>query len=129
MLLLFVSSITSYLLNNLILQVIYKYTRLVQLSLLLYRYAYTTSKQGSAIIGMYSWLAINLSGCGGDNVCHRRRLDPTMELITYSFVLYLQHGRHDVKCKPSIRMLKPRKRNRRKDRNHLKGNYHNQRNE
>ena len=22
-------------------------------------------------------------------------------LITYSFVLYLQHGRHDVKCKPS----------------------------
>ena len=23
-------------------------------------------------------------------------------IITYSFVLYLQHGRHDVKCKPSI---------------------------
>ena len=27
-----------------------------------------------------------------------------MELITYSFVLYLQHGRHDVKCKPSIKV-------------------------
>ena len=25
------------------------------------------------------------------------------ELITYSFMLYLQHGRHDVICKPSIR--------------------------
>ena len=37
-----------------------------------------------------------------DNVKHPRQLDPTMELITYSFVLYLQHGRHDVKCKPSI---------------------------
>ena len=37
-----------------------------------------------------------------DNVSHPRRLDPTIELITYSFVLYLQHGRHDVKCKPSI---------------------------
>ena len=36
------------------------------------------------------------------NVSHPRRLDPTMELIKYSFVLYLQHGRHDVKCKPSI---------------------------
>ena len=36
------------------------------------------------------------------NVNHPRWLDPTMELITYSFVLYLQHGRHDVKCKPSI---------------------------
>ena len=32
-----------------------------------------------------------------DNVNHPRRLDPTMEFkITYSFVLYLQHGRHDV---------------------------------
>ena len=31
-----------------------------------------------------------------------RRLYPTMELIIYSFVLYLQHGRHDNKCKPSI---------------------------
>ena len=37
-----------------------------------------------------------------DHVSHPRRLDPTMELITYSFVLYLQHGRHGVKCKPSI---------------------------
>ena len=37
-----------------------------------------------------------------DNVRHPRWLDPTMELITYSFVLYLQHGRHDNKCKPSI---------------------------
>ena len=27
-----------------------------------------------------------------DNVSHPRRLDPTMELITYSFVLYLQNG-------------------------------------
>ena len=25
-----------------------------------------------------------------------------MELITYSFVLHLQHGRRGVKCKPSI---------------------------
>ena len=48
----------------------------------------------------YSWFAINLSGCSGQ--CHPRRLDPTKELITYSFVLYLQHGRHGVKCKPSI---------------------------
>ena len=37
-----------------------------------------------------------------DNDRHPRRLDPTMELITYSFVLYLQHGGYDVKCKPSI---------------------------
>ena len=37
-----------------------------------------------------------------DNVSHPRRLDLTVELITYSIVLYLQHGRHDVKCKPSI---------------------------
>ena len=37
-----------------------------------------------------------------DNVRHPRQLDPTMELITYSFVLYLQHGRHDVKYKPSM---------------------------
>ena len=37
------------------------------------------------------------------NASHPRRLDPTMELIKYSFVLYLQHGRHDIKCKPSIR--------------------------
>ena len=37
-----------------------------------------------------------------NNGSHPRRLDPTMELITYSFVLYLQNGRRDVKCKPSI---------------------------
>ena len=37
-----------------------------------------------------------------DNVSHPRRLDPTMELITYSFVLYLQNGCHDVKYKPSM---------------------------
>ena len=37
-----------------------------------------------------------------DNGSHPRRLDPTMELIAYSFVLYLLHGRRDVKCKPSI---------------------------
>ena len=37
-----------------------------------------------------------------DNVSHPRRLDPTVGLMTYSFVLYLQHGRHDDKCKPSI---------------------------
>ena len=36
-----------------------------------------------------------------DNVSHPRQLDPTIELITYSIVLSLQHGRHDVKCKPS----------------------------
>ena len=36
------------------------------------------------------------------NASHPRRLDPTMELMKYSFVLYLQYGRHDVKCKPSI---------------------------
>ena len=40
-----------------------------------------------------------------DNVSHPRRLDPTMELITYSFVLYLQHSRHDVKRKPSVGRL------------------------
>ena len=37
-----------------------------------------------------------------DNVSHPRRLDPTMEVITYSFVLYLQRGCHEVICKPSI---------------------------
>ena len=48
-----------------------------------------------------SWFAINLSGCGTQ--CQPpRRLDPTMERIKYSFVLYLQHGRNNVKCKPSI---------------------------
>ena len=52
-----------------------------------------------AILGLQS-----ISRDMADNVSHPRRLDPTMELITYSFVLYLQHGRHDVKCKPSIRI-------------------------
>ena len=37
-----------------------------------------------------------------DNVSLPRRLDPSMELITYFFALYLQHGRYDVKCKLSI---------------------------
>ena len=49
------------------------------------------------ILGLQS-----ISGDVADNVSHPCRLDPTMQLITYSFVLYLQHGRHDVKCKPSI---------------------------
>ena len=43
---------------------------------------------------LWFWFAINSSGCA-------RQLGPTMQLITYSFVLYLLHGRHDVKCKPS----------------------------
>ena len=54
----------------------------------------------------YCWFAINLLGCGAvadNNVNHPRRLDPTMEL-TYFFALYLQHGRHDVKCKQSIQL-------------------------
>ena len=41
-----------------------------------------------------------------DNVSHPRRLDTIMELIKYPFVLYLQHGRYDVKCKPSIEHFK-----------------------
>ena len=49
------------------------------------------------ILGLHS-----ISRDAPDNVSHPRRLDPTMELITYSIVLYLQHGGHDVKCKPSI---------------------------
>ena len=35
-----------------------------------------------------------------DNVSPPYQLDPTMEIITFSFVLYLQHDRHDAKCKP-----------------------------
>ena len=31
-----------------------------------------------------------------------RRLDPTIAMIEYYFVLYLQHVCHDVTCKPSI---------------------------
>ena len=46
-----------------------------------------------------------------DNVNHPRRLDPTMELITYSFVLYLQHAPLDVKCKPSVLLFECRKYN------------------
>ena len=40
-----------------------------------------------------------------DNVCHPRWLDPTMELITYSFVLYLQHGPRGVNsCSKSVKI-------------------------
>ena len=49
------------------------------------------------ILGLQS-----ISRDAANNVSHPRRLDPKMEFMTYSFVLYLQHGRHDVKCKPSI---------------------------
>ena len=58
------------------------------------------SKKQVTILSLQS-----ISGDVADNVSHPRRLDPTMELITYSFVLYLQHGRHDVKCKPSIYII------------------------
>ena len=51
-------------------------------------------KYSLIILGLQS-----ISGDVADNVSHPHRLDPTMQLITYSFVLYLQHGRHDVKCK------------------------------
>ena len=51
----------------------------------------------------YSWFAISWDA--ENNGSHPRRLDPTMELITYSFVLYLQNGRCDVKCKPSIKPI------------------------
>ena len=51
----------------------------------------------SAILGLQS-----ISRDVAHNASHPRGLDPTMELIKYSFVLYLQHGRHDVKCKPSM---------------------------
>ena len=48
----------------------------------------------------------SISREAADSVCHPHRLDPTMELkITYSFVLYLQHGHRDVKCKPSIDLV------------------------
>ena len=54
-------------------------------------------------IGRYIILGLqSISRDVADNVSHPRRLDLTMELIRYSFVLYLKHGRHDVKCKPSI---------------------------
>ena len=50
-----------------------------------------------AILGLQS-----ISPDAENNGSHPRRLDPTMELITYSFVLHLQHGRRGVKCIPSI---------------------------
>ena len=55
------------------------------------------------ILGLQS-----ISWNAADNVCQPRRLDPTMELITYSFVLYLQHGCYDVICKLSIPNLRLR---------------------
>ena len=53
-----------------------------------------THDTSALILGLQSF-----SRDAEDNGSYRRRLDSTMELITYSFVLYLQHGRHDVKCK------------------------------
>ena len=47
-------------------------------------------KQGSDILGLQS-----ISRVVAHNASHTRRLDPTMELMKYSFVLYLQHGRHE----------------------------------
>ena len=42
-----------------------------------------------------SWFAINLLGYGG--LCQLLTpAGPDIEQITHSFVLYLQHGRHDV---------------------------------
>ena len=58
---------------------------------------YHNCKYKASILGLQS-----ISRDVAHNARHPRRLDPTMELIKYSFVLYLQHGRHDVKCKPSI---------------------------
>ena len=49
------------------------------------------------ILGLQS-----ISRVAAHNASHPRRVDLTMELMKYSFVLYLQHGRHDVKFKPSI---------------------------
>ena len=40
------------------------------------------------------------------SVTHAGWIQQLMELITYSFELYLQHGRHDVKCKPSIFLIR-----------------------
>ena len=51
------------------------------------------------------WSILSLQSISRDvanNVSHPRRLDPTIELTTYSFMLYLQHGHHDGKCKPLI---------------------------
>ena len=52
------------------------------------------------LLGLF--LVCNQSRDMADNVNHPRRLNPTIESITYSFVLYLQHGRHDVKYKQPI---------------------------
>ena len=52
----------------------------------------------------------SISRDAADNVSHLRRLDPTKELTTYYFVLYLQHGRCGINCKPSIGTTRPRKR-------------------
>ena len=57
--------------------------------------------QSFSILGLQS-----ISWDVADNVSCPRRLDPTMGLMTYSFVLSLRHGRHDVKCKPSIRQIR-----------------------
>ena len=62
--------------------------------------------------GKYKWLMLLILGLQSisrdaeNSGSHPRRLDPTMELITYSFVLYLQTGRRDVKCKPSMPKFK-----------------------
>ena len=56
-----------------------------------------TGNKSTPIHGLQS-----ISRDAPDNFSHPRQLDPRMELTTYSIVLYLQHGRHDIKCKPSI---------------------------
>ena len=66
----------------------------------LQKFNYVLFSQNYTILNLQS-----VSRDVADNVSHPRRLDPTLELIKYSFVLYLQHGRHDVKCKPSIMIL------------------------
>ena len=55
------------------------------------------SQAANAILGLQS-----ISRDAAENVSHLGRLDLIMELITYSFVLYLQHGRHGVISKLSI---------------------------
>ena len=63
----------------------------------LWRYIYDVIQLFTPILGLQS-----ISRDVAVNVSHPRRLDPTVELITYSFVLYLQHSHHDVECKPSM---------------------------
>ena len=59
--------------------------------------------QSLAFGSVFAFLGLqSISRDVADSVSHPRRLDPTMVLITYSFVLYLEHGRHNVKCKPSM---------------------------